>query len=142
MMQPARPCRSAVPNAQARVLDAAPRQSKPRHRSRHARRLEGPSVKRRCVPLAELGAFIFAQSKFAADLLQKILTDAGFFGPLTRGIELPNGFGDFLTALGKTFAELSGEIKNEISHRANAMKKFTVLLTETLKEYGENYADK
>ena len=38
--------------------------------------------------------------------------------------------------LGKTFAELSPEEKNRVSHRARSMRAFVKLLDEKLKEYG------
>lgn len=55
--------------------------------------------------LAQLRRQVAAQLTMnAADLWQKVLSDAGFFGTLSRGIALPEGFGDFLLSLGKTFA--------------------------------------
>ena len=61
-------------------------------------------------------------------------------GELTREAKGENGFGYdpifFYPPLGKTTAELSPEEKNEVSHRANALKVFY----EKLKEAG--YADK
>ena len=61
-------------------------------------------------------------------------------GELTREARGENGFGYdpifYYPPLGKTTAELSPEEKNEVSHRANALKVFY----EKLKEAG--YADK
>ena len=61
-------------------------------------------------------------------------------GELTREPRGENGFGYdpifYYPPLGKTTAELSAEEKNEVSHRANALKVFY----EKLKEAG--YADK
>ena len=61
-------------------------------------------------------------------------------GELTREARGENGFGYdpifFYPPLGKTTAELSPEEKNQVSHRANALKIFY----EKLKEAG--YADK
>ncbi len=61
-------------------------------------------------------------------------------GELTREARGENGFGYdpifFYPPLGKTTAELSSEEKNQVSHRANALKVFY----EKLKEAG--YADK
>ena len=61
-------------------------------------------------------------------------------GELTREPAGENGFGYdpifFYPPLGKTTAELSSEEKNQVSHRANALKLFY----EKLKEAG--YADK
>ena len=61
-------------------------------------------------------------------------------GELTREARGENGFGYdpifYYPPLGKTTAELSSEEKNEVSHRANALKCFY----EKLKEAG--YADK
>ena len=61
-------------------------------------------------------------------------------GELTREPRGENGFGYdpifYYPPLGKTTAELSSEEKNEVSHRANALKVFY----EKLKEAG--YADK
>ena len=61
-------------------------------------------------------------------------------GELTREPAGENGFGYdpifFYPPLGKTTAELSAEEKNEVSHRANALKLFY----EKMKEAG--YADK
>ena len=61
-------------------------------------------------------------------------------GELTREAKGENGFGYdpifYYPPLGKTTAELSPEEKNEVSHRANALKVFY----EKLKEAG--YADK
>ncbi len=61
-------------------------------------------------------------------------------GELTREARGENGFGYdpifYYPPLGKTTAELSSEEKNEVSHRANALKVFY----EKLKEAG--YADK
>ena len=61
-------------------------------------------------------------------------------GELTREARGENGFGYdpifFYPPLGKTTAELSGEEKNQVSHRANALKLFY----EKMKEAG--YADK
>ena len=61
-------------------------------------------------------------------------------GELTREARGENGFGYdpifYYPPLGKTTAELSAQEKNEVSHRANALKVFY----EKLKEAG--YADK
>ena len=61
-------------------------------------------------------------------------------GELTREARGENGFGYdpifFYPPLGKTTAELSPEEKNQVSHRANALKVFY----EKMKEAG--YADK
>ena len=61
-------------------------------------------------------------------------------GELTREAKGENGFGYdpifYYPPLGKTTAELSPEEKNQVSHRANALKVFY----EKLKEAG--YADK
>ena len=61
-------------------------------------------------------------------------------GELTREARGENGFGYdpifYYPPMGKTTAELSSEEKNEVSHRANALKVFY----EKLKEAG--YADK
>ena len=61
-------------------------------------------------------------------------------GELTREARGENGFGYdpifFYPPLGKTTAELSSEEKNQVSHRANALKLFY----EKMKEAG--YADK
>ena len=61
-------------------------------------------------------------------------------GELTRQARGENGFGYdpifYYPPLGKTTAELSPEEKNQVSHRANALKAFY----EKLKEAG--YADK
>ena len=61
-------------------------------------------------------------------------------GELTREARGENGFGYdpifYYPPLGKTTAELSPEEKNQVSHRANALKAFY----EKLKEAG--YADK
>ena len=61
-------------------------------------------------------------------------------GELTREARGENGFGYdpifYYPPLGKTTAELSPEEKNQVSHRANALKTFY----EKLKEAG--YADK
>ena len=61
-------------------------------------------------------------------------------GELTREARGENGFGYdpifYYPPLGKTTAELSPEEKNQVSHRANALKDFY----EKLKEAG--YADK
>ena len=61
-------------------------------------------------------------------------------GELTREAKGENGFGYdpifYYPPLGKTTAELSPEEKNQVSHRANALKVFN----EKLKEAG--YADK
>jgi len=61
-------------------------------------------------------------------------------GELTREPAGKNGFGYdpifYYPPLGKTTAELSPEEKNEVSHRANALKAFYVKLKEA------GYADK
>ena len=61
-------------------------------------------------------------------------------GELTREARGENGFGYdpifYYPPLGKTTAEMSSEEKNQVSHRANALKVFN----EKLKEAG--YADK
>ena len=61
-------------------------------------------------------------------------------GELTREARGENGFGYdpifYYPPLGKTTAELSSEEKNQVSHRANALKRFY----EKMKEAG--YADK
>ena len=61
-------------------------------------------------------------------------------GELTREAKGENGFGYdpifYYPPLGKTTAELSSEEKNQVSHRANALKVFD----DKLKEAG--YADK
>ena len=63
---------------------------------------------------------------------------------ICRGIILtdPRGAGGFgydplfwYQPLGKTFAELSPEEKNSISHRARAMEIFIRLIKETLDKY-------
>jgi len=71
---------------------------------------------------------------------QTIQARGEIHGELTREPAGENGFGYdpifFYPPLGKTTAELSPEEKNEVSHRANALKVFY----EKLKEAG--YADK
>lgn len=71
---------------------------------------------------------------------QTIQARGEIHGELTREPRGENGFGYdpifFYPPLGKTTAELSPQEKNEISHRANALKVFY----EKLKEAG--YADK
>jgi len=61
-------------------------------------------------------------------------------GELTRAPRGENGFGYdpifYYPPLGKTTAELSAEQKNEVSHRANALKAFYAMLKEA------GYADK
>ena len=61
-------------------------------------------------------------------------------GELTRAPRGENGFGYdpifYYPPLGKTTAELSAEQKNEVSHRANALKAFYAKLKEA------GYADK
>ena len=61
-------------------------------------------------------------------------------GELTREPAGENGFGYdpifYYPPLGKTTAELTSEEKNQVSHRANALKLFY----EKMKEAG--YADK
>jgi len=71
---------------------------------------------------------------------QVIQARGEFHGALTREPRGENGFGYdpifYYPPLNKTAAELSAEEKNEVSHRANALKVFY----EKLKEAG--YADK
>ena len=71
---------------------------------------------------------------------QTIQARGEIHGELTREAKGENGFGYdpifFYPPLGKTTAELSPEEKNQVSHRANALKVFY----EKLKEAG--YADK
>ena len=71
---------------------------------------------------------------------QKIQARGEIHGELTREPAGENGFGYdpifFYPPLGKTTAELSSEEKNQVSHRANALKLFY----EKMKEAG--YADK
>ena len=71
---------------------------------------------------------------------QTIQARGEIHGELTREAKGENGFGYdpifYYPPLGKTTAELSPEEKNEVSHRANALKVFY----EKLKEAG--YADK
>ena len=71
---------------------------------------------------------------------QTIQARGEIHGELTREPAGENGFGYdpifYYPPLGKTTAELSPEEKNEVSHRANALKVFY----EKLKEAG--YADK
>ena len=71
----------------------------------------------------------------------KVIQSRGeIHGELTREARGENGFGYdpifYYPPLGKTTAELSSEEKNEVSHRANALKDFY----KKLKEAG--YADK
>ena len=71
----------------------------------------------------------------------KVIQSRGeIHGELTREAKGENGFGYdpifYYPPLGKTTAELSSEEKNEVSHRANALKDFY----KKLKEAG--YADK
>ncbi len=70
---------------------------------------------------------------------QTIQARGEIHGELTREPRGENGFGYdpifYYPPLGKTTAELSGEEKNQVSHRANALKLFY----EKLKEAG--YAD-
>ena len=71
---------------------------------------------------------------------QTIQARGEIHGELTRDAKGENGFGYdpifYYPPLGKTTAELSPEEKNQVSHRANALKVFY----EKLKEAG--YADK
>ena len=71
---------------------------------------------------------------------QTIQARGEIHGELTREAKGENGFGYdpifYYPPLGMTTAELSSEVKNEVSHRANALKIFY----EKLKEAG--YADK
>ena len=71
---------------------------------------------------------------------QTIQARGEIHGELTREAKGENGFGYdpifYYPPLGMTTAELSPEVKNEVSHRANALKIFY----EKLKEAG--YADK
>ena len=71
---------------------------------------------------------------------QVIQSRGEIHGELTREARGENGFGYdpifYYPPLGKTTAELSSEEKNEVSHRANALKDFY----RKLKEAG--YADK
>ena len=71
---------------------------------------------------------------------QTIQARGEIHGELTREAKGENGFGYdpifYYPPLGKTTAELSPEEKNQVSHRANALKIFY----EKLKEAG--YADK
>ena len=71
---------------------------------------------------------------------QTIQARGEIHGELTREAKGENGFGYdpifYYPPLGKTTAELSPQEKNEVSHRANALKVFY----EKLKEAG--YADK
>ena len=71
---------------------------------------------------------------------QTIQARGEIHGELTRAPAGENGFGYdpifYYPPLGKTTAELSPEEKNEVSHRANALKLFY----EKMKEAG--YADK
>ena len=71
---------------------------------------------------------------------QTIQARGEIHGELTREARGENGFGYdpifYYPPLGKTTAELSSEEKNQVSHRANALKCFY----EKLKEAG--YADK
>ena len=71
---------------------------------------------------------------------QVIQSRGEIHGELTREARGENGFGYdpifYYPPLGKTTAELSSEEKNQVSHRANALKDFY----QKLKEAG--YADK
>ena len=71
---------------------------------------------------------------------QTIQARGEIHGELTREARGENGFGYdpifYYPPLGKTTAEMSSEEKNQVSHRANALKVFN----EKLKEAG--YADK
>ena len=71
---------------------------------------------------------------------QVIQSRGEIHGELTRQARGENGFGYdpifYYPPLGKTTAELSSEEKNQVSHRANALKDFY----QKLKEAG--YADK
>ena len=71
---------------------------------------------------------------------QTIQARGEIHGELTREARGENGFGYdpifYYPPLGKTTAELSSEEKNQVSHRANALKLFY----EKMKEAG--YADK
>ena len=71
---------------------------------------------------------------------EKIQARGEIHGMLTRAPRGENGFGSdpifYYPPLGKTTAELTAEEKNQVSHRANALKVFY----DKLKEAG--YADK
>ncbi len=81
--------------------------------------------------------FVCALSFITSDGKEEIIRGEceGLIGFESRG---ENGFGyDPVFMYGeKSFAEVSAEVKNNISHRANALKKFAELIKE------KNYVDK
>lgn len=65
---------------------------------------------------------------------RKIVARGTCEGVILREMRGENGFGYdplfYVPELGKTFAQLSGAEKNAVSHRANALKKFSKLYRE------------
>ena len=74
------------------------------------------------------GKSFCAVGKCPGIILEEYRGDSGFgYDPLF-----------YYPGLGKTFAQLSPEEKNEISHRARAIKAFAEALPEFMKQYSKN----
>ena len=70
----------------------------------------------------------------------EIVTKGTVEGYISRQPAGTNGFGYdpyfFYPPFGKTFAQLSAEEKNAVSHRGKAMREFVTRFEEKIKEYG------
>ncbi len=84
------------------------------------------------VPESERSARFHCSLALATPGEKTIIVDGTCEGVITTTPIGDNGFGYdpimFIPALGKTMAELSKQEKNEISHRANALKKLKEVL--------------
>lgn len=89
------------------------------------------------------GRYISAIAASFPDTGRYIVTQESCEGRILRSRRGTGGFGYdplFLyEPLGKTFAEITIAEKNQISHRAKAMRKFCVDFAEALKTYGGNH---
>lgn len=69
---------------------------------------------------------------------ERIVAEGKCFGSISEKMSGSGGFGYdrvFMTSLGKTFAELSQNEKNQVSHRSDALKKFFLKLKDKAKEF-------
>lgn len=91
------------------------------------------------VPDEKRGASFVCTIALVAPDMRHITATGKCCGYITREPHGEGGFGYdplfFCPEQGKTFAELSADTKNKISHRGNAIKNFVSLLPGFMKEY-------
>lgn len=91
------------------------------------------------VPDKDRGASFVCTIAIVAPDMRRFTVTGKCKGYITREPRGQNGFGYdplfFCPEQNKTFAELDQKVKNKISHRANAIKKFALLLPDFMKNY-------